>query len=249
MGEYNITRNLSKAKLTCLITEIREGKMVSLGEDLELPELSAETFSALAEFYKEQEQREIQQMEGKERVSEGTDIDWKEDWQLSQFWYSDETANKLAQAIVKVVGEEGSVACVSAPTLYRALKKLGKPSLSVTVFEFDNRFAVYGSDFQFYDYKSPLDIDRNLREKFDLVFADPPFLSEECLTKTMVTVKFLSKGEGKVVLCTGAIMADLANRLGNLKVCECAPVHQNSLSNPFQCFSSFDLDSHIPDSV
>ena len=64
--------------------------MVSLEEDLELPELSAETFSALAEFYKEQEQREIQQMEGKERVSEGTDIDWKEDWQLSQFWYSDE---------------------------------------------------------------------------------------------------------------------------------------------------------------
>jgi len=245
----NKTRNHIKADLTSLITEIKIGRMVSLEEDLDLPELSAETFSALAEFYKEQEQREMQQMEGKERVTEGTDIDWKEDWQLSQFWYSEETASKLARAIVDVVGEEGSVACVSAPTLYRALKKLEKPNLSVTVFEFDNRFAVYGSDFQFYDYKSPLDINRDLREKFDLVFADPPFLSEECLTKTMVTVKFLSKGDGKVVLCTGAIMADLANRLGNLKVCQFTPVHQNSLSNPFQCFSSFDLDNHIPETV
>ena len=131
-------------------------------------------------------------------------------------------------------------------TLYRALKKLNKPNLGLKVLEFDNRFAAYGSDFQFYDYKSPLDIDRGLREKFDLVFADPPFLSEECLTKTMVTVKFLSKEEGKVVLCTGATMADLANRLAGLKICQFTPVHQNSLSNPFQCFASFDLDSHIP---
>ena len=217
--------------------------MVSVEEDL--PELSSETFSALAEFYKEQEEREKQQREGKERVLEGEDIEWKEDWQLSQFWYSDETANQLAKAVVDVVGEEGRVACVSAPTLYRALKKLNKPKLSLSVFEYDNRFAVYGSDFQFYDYKSPLDIDRGLREQFDLVFADPPFLSEECLTKTMVTVKFLSKEEGRVVLCTGAVMADLANRLAGLTVCQFKPVHQNSLSNPFHCFASFDLDNHI----
>merc|ERR1712179_734376 len=162
----NKTRIHSEVDQIYLLTEIKKGRMVSLEEDLELPELSAETFSALAEFYKEQEQREIQQMEGKERVSEGTDIDWKEDWQLSQ-------------------------------SLYRALRKLEKPNLSLAVFEFDNRFAVYGSDFQFYDYKSPLDIDRNLREKFDLVFADPPFLSEECLTKTMVTVKFLRKARAR----------------------------------------------------
>merc|ERR1712202_116426 len=102
---------------------------VSVEEDL--PELSSETFSALAEFYKEQEEREKQQREGKERVLEGEDIEWKEDWQLSQFWYSDETANQLAKA---VVGEEGRVACVSAPTLYRALKKLNKPKLSLSVF-------------------------------------------------------------------------------------------------------------------
>jgi 16S rRNA G966 N2-methylase RsmD len=72
---------------------------------------------------------------------------------------------------------------------------------SVRLFEYDNRFDKFGSDFTFYDYKSPLDVPRDLRESFDLVFADPPFLSEECLTKTAVTVKFLAKD--KIVLCTG----------------------------------------------
>lgn len=42
-----------------------------------------------------------------------------------------------------------------------------------------------------------------MRENFDVVFADPPFLSEECLTKTAVTVKFLAKD--KIVLCSGTL--------------------------------------------
>lgn len=69
------------------------------------------------------------------------------------------------------------------------------------LFEYDDRFAVHGSDFIFYDYKSPLSIPRELASSFDLVIADPPFLSEECLTKTAVTIKFLMKE--KIILCTG----------------------------------------------
>jgi EEF1A lysine methyltransferase 1 len=120
--------------------------------------------------------------------------------------------------VLNVVGSQGRVACVSAPTLYKHLKKLlastdndASSSISLKVFEFDRRFAIYGSDFVLYDYRSPLDIPRDLRESFDLVFADPPFLSEECLTKTAVTLKYLAKE--KIVLCTGAVMAELADRL------------------------------------
>ena len=118
------------------------------------------------------------------------------------------------------MGSGGRVACVSAPTLYKHLKKITTTSndndnetaaVTLKVFEFDKRFAMYGSDFVLYDYRSPLDIPRELRESFDLVFADPPFLSEECLTKTAVTLKYLARE--KIVLCTGAIMADLADRL------------------------------------
>ena len=37
-----------------------------------------------------------------------------------------------------------------------------------------------------------------------MVFADPPFLSDECLTKTAVTVKFMAKE--KIILCTGKFL-------------------------------------------
>ena len=221
--------------------------MVSMlnNDDDDMPQLSADTFSALSEFYKEQEEREQQQVEVRDLIENGKDIDWKEDWQLSQFWYSDETANDLAKAVINAVGDGGRIACISAPTLYRACKKIENTKVNFDLFEYDKRFAAYGDNFQFYDYKAPLDVNRELREKYDLVFADPPFLSEECLTKTMVTVKFLTKEGGNIVLCTGAVMATLANRLANLNVCQYQPVHQNSLSNPFQCFANFDLDQHI----
>ena len=215
-------------------------------EDDDMPQLSAETFSALSEFYKEQDERETRQSEVRDLVESGEDIEWKEDWQLSQFWYSEETALSLARAVITCVQGGGRVACISAPTLYKACIKIDtKNDVKFDLFEYDKRFAAYGSAFHFYDYNSPLGISRDLREQFDLVFADPPFLSEECLTKTMVTVKFLAKDGAKLLLCTGAVMAQLADRLAGLKVCKFEPVHQNSLSNPFQCFANFDLDQYI----
>lgn len=71
----------------------------------------------------------------------------------------------------------------------------------VSLYEYDQRFAAYGQDFIFYDYKSPLSIPRERNSYYDIVIADPPFLSEECLTKTAVTIKFLAKD--KIILCTG----------------------------------------------
>lgn len=74
-------------------------------------------------------------------------------------------------------------------------------SIAVTLLEYDSRFEIFGEDFIEYDYKFPLDVPRNILRQFDLVIADPPFLSEECLTKTAVTMKFLTKKN--IVLCTG----------------------------------------------
>lgn len=69
------------------------------------------------------------------------------------------------------------------------------------LFEYDSRFNIFGGDFLQYDYKFPLDVPRDMSSQFDLVIADPPFLSDECLTKTAVTIKFLAKKN--IVLCTG----------------------------------------------
>lgn len=98
---------------------------------------------------------------------------------------------------------------------------------------------------------------------YDLVIADPPFLSDECLTKTALTIKFLAKKN--YVLCTGifdnffyilikvfnyfyfsgSIMSELAKRLLNVEVCCFVPHHQNNLANEFYCYSNFDFDKML----
>ncbi len=75
-------------------------------------------------------------------------------------------------------------------------------STRIFLLEYDRRFAVYGEQFSFYDYNNPLELAGSLQEHtFDLVVADPPFLAQECMEKTAITVKFLAKS--KVLFCTG----------------------------------------------
>ena len=116
-------------------------------DDNDIPQLSAETFSALQEFYKEQEQKEITVKELNSVLDNEGDIKGikplPEDWQLSQFWYDEETAFDLAKEVVRaaeLIGDSASVACVSCPTLYCAIKKhfpackfTGKIPVSVSV--------------------------------------------------------------------------------------------------------------------
>lgn len=72
----------------------------------------------------------------------------------------------------------------------------------VTLLEYDRRFKIYGDGFVFYDYNKPLELPEALqKESFDVVIADPPFLSEECLRNIAQTIKLLAKG--KILLCTG----------------------------------------------
>lgn len=94
------------------------------------------------------------------------------------------------------------IACISCPTLYSKLSSIKPPKCEVVLLEYDRRFEVYGNNFLFYDYKDPLNLPERLQKhSFDLVVADPPFLSEECLQKTAETVKFLAKE--RILLCTG----------------------------------------------
>ena len=91
-----------------------------------------------------------------------------------------------------------------------------------------------------YDYNAPLEVPQILQSTFDVVVADPPFLSDECLTKTAMTMRYLSKGP--LILCTGAIMEELARRLLQVKMCEFHPKHKNNLANDFRCYANFQFD-------
>ncbi|XP_076160687.1 EEF1A lysine methyltransferase 1 isoform X1 [Ptiloglossa arizonensis] len=203
-------------------------------------ELCPTTLAALNEFLKEKAERENQL---KCTVENQTiDISFDENWQLSQFWYDNETTNTLVKGAINSTEINGKIALISCPTLYSKLRN-NCGDRQVTLFEYDERFKVFGSNFIPYNYKFPLDLAKDMSNSYDLVIADPPFLSDECLTKTALTIKFLTKKN--IVLCTGAIMAELAERLLDVTICNFIPHHQNNLANEFYCYSNFDFDKML----
>jgi len=72
----------------------------------------------------------------------------------------------------------------------------------------------------------------------DRILADPPFLSDECLTRTAITVRTLLKKEGgRTMVCTGGKMEELVPRLfSGVRRVEWEPEHKGGLANAFACF-------------
>ncbi|KAJ3416695.1 EEF1A lysine methyltransferase 1 [Chytridiales sp. JEL 0842] len=180
--------------------------------------------------------------------------DFAEDWQLSQFWYDEETAMTLAKKAIEVTPDGGCIACVSSPSVYVKLVKLlyqQDKKIRAYVLEFDRRFAVYGNDFVFFDFNHPVDLDemngeRPLNHKIDTIVADPPFLSDECWTKTSVCVKWLAKEKAKIVVCTGMVMKDKIYKELECKPTAFEPKHRGGLSNDLiDCLmNTSDDDQH-----
>ncbi|KAF7191707.1 Protein-lysine N-methyltransferase EFM5 [Pseudocercospora fuligena] len=232
------------------------------GDD-EILQLPADTLAALAEFHAERDAKAKQfedlKTKAEDDFANGTgklsmDL-FGEDWNASQFWYTDDTARLLARQLLKGVTAESAIAVVSAPSVYVALRNilaedetLVKPQLCLL--EFDRRFEVVGNDFEYYDFKQPLRLPAELKGKFDRIIADPPFLSDECQTKTALTVRFLARewsndsGSGlRFVSCTGERMGSTIHRLYakiGAKTTTFEPQHSKGLSNEFCCYANFE---------
>ncbi|AAS53371.1 AFL001Wp [Eremothecium gossypii ATCC 10895] len=234
--------------------------------DLEL-QLSSHALAALQEFRQEEEERQKEfermynnadeEFQTKKR-QQGMEL-FKEDWQLSQFWYNEETANTLAKALLDGADEDTCIAVVSAPSVYAAILKLNDdeiPTKHIYLLEFDKRFELLaGTDkFLFYDYSKPLDFDSKLKGKVDRLLIDPPFLNEHCQTNSSITAKALlaPKTDTKtkcgvlkhrLISCTGERMrAIIKKNYPDTEITTFLPEHMNGLSNEFRCYANFEWD-------
>lgn len=117
----------------------------------------------------------------------------------------------------------------------------------VNIFEFDKRFSAFGDDFEYYDFNEAAD-GNYLQEqwnRFDLIIADPPFLSEDCIVKISKIIKNLLKTHGKIIFCSGKIVEPwLCDNL-SVKRCKFEPEHERNLGNEFVSYANFNLDDLI----
>ncbi|GCE99873.1 S-adenosylmethionine-dependent lysine methyltransferase [Zygosaccharomyces mellis] len=182
---------------------------------------------------------------------------FKEDWQLSQFWYTDNTADILAEALLEGADSDTVIAVVSAPSVYAAILKRPKeqiPTKNIYLFEYDTRFELLaGRDhYIFYDYIQPLEFTDQLKGKVNRLLIDPPFLHDNCQTNSSITAKaLLAPNDGskttvgylkhRFMSCTGERMAGLMSKLyPNSSITTFLPQHANGLSNEFRCYADFE---------
>ncbi|KAL6931153.1 probable N(6)-adenine-specific DNA methyltransferase-like 1 [Hanseniaspora guilliermondii] len=235
--------------------------------------LSLDTLKALQDFKLEEEERikEFEKLEKaaeedyeltKEKRQKGMDL-FKEDWQLSQFWYSNETAETLARALLEGADKDTHIAIVSAPSVYAAIKKIELqeelPTEHIFLFEYDKRFEVMAGKehFVFYDFADPENFRDDIKGTIDRLLIDPPFLNENCQTKSSVTAHSLLKHDLKssskslltnhdvekhrLISCTGERMKDIMKQVYNgIQITDFLPEHANGLSNEFRCYADFE---------
>ncbi|KAK5713006.1 Protein-lysine N-methyltransferase efm5 [Elasticomyces elasticus] len=231
-------------------------------EPLQLP---SDTLQLLVDFKAEQEvqKKHFESLKAKAE-DDFTNKDAKlsmdvfgEDWQASQFWYTDETARILAEQLLDGASSESSIAVVSAPSVYIALRNLlsDKPDTTrptIKLLEYDRRFEVFGTDFVYYNFENPLELPAELKNQFDRIICDPPFLSEDCQTKTALSVRYLAKSwtDGKdglrFISCTGERVGETIAKLYSkiaVKTTTFEPQHSKGLSNEFRCHANFECPS------
>ncbi|KAI9150165.1 Protein-lysine N-methyltransferase EFM5 [Paramyrothecium foliicola] len=215
--------------------------------------LSAHTLAALAEFNAEKDAR----TEKFEKLKAAAESDaplsmeaFGEDWNESQFWYSEETADIYATQLLDGATANTTIGVLSAPTAFVTLRNIlrtrneaERPKL--VLFEHDERFGVF-SEYVFYDFQQPLKLPAELKGSLDRIIIDPPFLSEDCQTKMALTARWLLKSktgsDSRVIISTGERMETLIHRLYQslgVKTTTYEPGHKG-LSNEFHCYANFE---------
>ena len=200
-------------------------------------ELSSAAQKALSEFLNEKK-LECSSINNSEK-SILYDINlFAENWNLSQFWYSGETAKTVATEALDI-HTSGNVGFISFPSAFMAYKNIGADN--AYLFEFDKRFECY-DEFVFYDFNSSSSscIDPIFHYTFDVLVIDPPFLSVDCLTKTLRTARLLASENCNYIICTGKVMETLIYELCGAFLVEFKPEHaKQRLANEFSCFVNY----------
>ena len=179
---------------------------------------------------------------------------------MRQFWSSEETANALADEVLRLAAAAAAarggsaatvrVACLSFPSAFAALLRRlqarpagALPHIEPRLFEFDERFhAAYGERCFAYDYSAPPPLPADVGGCYDVFLFDPPYLTDECVAGYAATIAALRRSAAApVLLCTCVMLEEAARARLGLRRTRFAVRHTGGIfANPFALYCSDD---------
>ncbi len=173
-----------------------------------------------------------------------------ENFGMSQFWYTRETATTLAKEALSIGGQRDKlkgmkrVGFLSCPSAFKAALPIVPDDTEIIVFEYDRRFGkIYGDKFCYFDFNYPENLPEEMFGTFDYLMADPPYLDEFTMMQTYKAMKMLARDEN-TPMCynTASTMDELMAKLISFKECQFHPEHASKLGNDFSCFTSYNAE-------
>ncbi|XP_073391709.1 uncharacterized protein [Physcomitrium patens] len=169
----------------------------------------------------------------------------KEKWDLNQYWYS---ANTIASLKKEVQEHATKVAFLSTPSVWFSLENSDIKNRSF-FFDVDSQWEKH-SNFVYWNYNQPSEVDRTMHHQFDCVVIDPPFVTREVWAKYSEAALLLLKEGGKIILSTIPENAEMLKHMLNVKRQAFQPsiphlVASQSLRSPVvNCMSPPILQNH-----
>jgi hypothetical protein len=217
--------------------------------------LSVETLAALRSHVAEQ----AAPSDGSSVEASGLPV---EDFGMSQFWWDDDSADRLGQECLDIAmaievanggGGGGGERCfrigiLSAPSVWFGIQRLlaardasDNVKFEVTLFEFDRRFASSaGSNFTYFDYNELGMLPADAAGSYDCLLAGPPYVATACIDKYAEAFTFLAKSSAvpRAIVIGATLEEPLAER-GYEMAEDMALSYQSKFCTPMRLYRKY----------
>jgi hypothetical protein len=168
----------------------------------------------------------------------------RENPDFNQYWYSPKTIRTIVDELRMI--KPRRVACLSTPTVFFASCEAGLPC---DLFEFDEQFKSQTcvdeatNLFIKFDYRDPT-VAAALHHQYDVIVADPPFITEEVLRGYSIAASALLVTGGRILITSTAENLELIRSLFSSSI-HSVPFRPAipSLVYQYDLFINYPLDS------